>query len=312
MSFFKSEKEKLMGLLDDANVREKLRRIVLQPHNILEDSGKSAIEEEENTSAKAMESDDVNPLKRAQKAEPELVKVRSELIKAQNNLKAAEQNKTDLVRAKRELSDAQKKAATLETQVLGLEAHKLTLAKELDSVKSGFANAQTECNQLSSQNRETRVELANVQDKLLQYESSMSGFNKIFDLYNGLPGRVKDGLQGIFNGSSLHAFIICGVQKDNLFTLWDYCKTEFDRGKMEAHDSLLAIFQFFFDLVKQSVSGTFLYEIQTVSIGDAFNKDLHTVAGMGVASGKIASVILPGIVYTTNQKIFKKSLVEVR
>ncbi|WNS78457.1 hypothetical protein RRU94_00335 [Domibacillus sp. DTU_2020_1001157_1_SI_ALB_TIR_016] len=124
-----------------------------------------------------------------------------------------------------------------------------------------------------------------------------------------LSDTTKESLKGIFKGQTVQEFIICGVQYENISSLWDFIKNELMEGRERERDVLLALFQFFFREYSKTYD-TPLYKLQEVKINEVFREDLYIRSVNSHVSGNISEILLPG--YTSiNGKIIKKSIVRV-
>ncbi|MBU9712739.1 hypothetical protein [Evansella tamaricis] len=142
------------------------------------------------------------------------------------------------------------------------------------------------------------------------YKENYEPLESIHNLFLNLSPNTKQSLVGIFKGMTIHEFLSCGVQYENLDSLWEYMKRETIEGSNQDLDSLNEIFRFFFHAYNKIYDSP-IYEIQSTSIGQRFDEDLHIRGGNSKVIGEISSVLLNGYYNRINNKIIKKSIVQI-
>jgi len=132
---------------------------------------------------------------------------------------------------------------------------------------------------------------------------------ELYGAIQQLSETTRNSLKGIFKGETVQEFIVCGVQYENISSLWDFIKNEMMEGREQERGTLLALFQFFFYEYSKTYD-TPLYELQEVKINEAFREDLYIRTLNSKISGNVTEILLPG--YTSvNGKIIKKSIVRI-
>ena len=91
---------------------------------------------------------------------------------------------------------------------------------------------------------------------------------KVYTLYKELSPRAIKSLENIFKGDSIDTFIACGIQEDNINSLWYYIKNEIIEEKIEDINNLKIIFEYFFNLY--IIPNDYCIS-QDVKIGDNFD-----------------------------------------
>ncbi|MBR8645900.1 hypothetical protein KEH51_23760 [[Brevibacterium] frigoritolerans] len=69
---------------------------------------------------------------------------------------------------------------------------------------------------------------------------------ELYEAVQQLSETTKSSLKGIFKGGSVQEFIVCGVQYENISSLWDFIKNEIMEGREQEREILLALFLYFF------------------------------------------------------------------
>lgn len=224
---------------------------------------------------------------------------------------------------RQQLSDLKKNVQQLEQQKKILEENLETNQRESVqkdrkirelSIQIDGLQAENKKNISSIQRMEQDILRAEeMKNKLRNLESSYSEYQSIFQLFLALPSSLKTSLKGIFNGSDLWSFVICGAQPERLMDFWDFCMRDFKRGKLiDQKEKLVKIFDFFFEKINSTLNETPLYLRQEIKKGMSFDTAYHTATSDSDAVGRIQEILLPGIVYANSQKVLKKSVVIVR
>ncbi|WHY57071.1 hypothetical protein [Peribacillus simplex] len=132
---------------------------------------------------------------------------------------------------------------------------------------------------------------------------------ELFEAVQQLSETTKNSLKGIFKGGSVQEFIVCGVQYENISSLWDFIKNEIMEGREQERVILLALFQYFFQQYSKTYD-TPLYNLQEVKMNEVFREDLYIRALNSKISGNITDILLPGYM-SINGKTIKKSVVRI-
>lgn len=131
---------------------------------------------------------------------------------------------------------------------------------------------------------------------------------KAYTLYKELSPRAIKSLENIFKGDSIDTFIACGIQEDNINSLWYYIKNEIIEERNEDIENLKFIFEYFFNLY---IIPNDYYISQDVKIGDKFDTSIHIAHSKGKASGEVKEVLLRGYLNKNIKKVINKSVVLV-
>ena len=158
--------------------------------------------------------------------------------------------------------------------------------------------------------REAKISEA---EKIFALKDVVGDFQKIHELYLTLPQNLREALSGIFCDTSLRSFVFSGVQADRLMEFWDFCMTDFKRGKNLEYQAILTqLFDFFFKIINEEINSSPRYLKQEVQLGDSFDSSIHTCTSTSNAVGRVSEILLPGIIYSSSRKVFKKSVVVVK
>ncbi|WHY97965.1 hypothetical protein [Peribacillus simplex] len=132
---------------------------------------------------------------------------------------------------------------------------------------------------------------------------------ELYEAVQQLSETTKNSLKGIFKGGSVQEFIVCGVQYENISSLWDFIKNEIMEGREQERGILRALFQYFFQEYSKTYD-TPLYKLQEVKMNEVFREDLYIRALNSKISGNITDILLPGYM-SINGKTIKKSVVRI-
>lgn len=164
---------------------------------------------------------------------------------------------------------------------------------------------------------ETKINLEKMRKENFEYETNVkalksrfSELENIYKVYMELSEKTRDSLSGIFKGNSIEEFIFCGVQYQNLESLWEYIKREIIEENLNEKDKLKDIFDYFFE-AHNLIYEKPLYKRTDVVLQEKFDDEFHIKVLSENASGKIKEVVFEGYINCNNQKIIKKSLVRI-
>lgn len=147
-----------------------------------------------------------------------------------------------------------------------------------------------------------------LQKKLDFYREQFENQIKVYSLYKNLSPRAIKSLENIFKGDSIDLFMACGIQEDNINSLWYYIKNEIIEERDEDIEKLKFIFEYFFNLY---IVPNDYYTSQEIKIGDKFDTSIHIAHSRGKSSGEVKEVLLRGYLNKNTKKIINKSLVLV-
>ncbi|MGG3448527.1 hypothetical protein [Domibacillus aminovorans] len=174
--------------------------------------------------------------------------------------------------------------------------------QELDSKKREIIDYKIKINELNQK----------IDSYLYELQKRRADYQEAEELYNSiqhLSEETRNSLKRIFKGTTVQDFIFCGVQYENISSLWDFIKNEAMEGREHERETLIAIFRYFFQAYSKTYD-TPLYKTQEVQINDVFREDLHIRASDSKISGNITEILLPGYI-SINGKIIKKSIVKI-
>ena len=206
-----------------------------------------------------------------------------------------------------EVAALQKELATQQKEFVKLKSEK----NRLERLLAASEQEKKELEDFRRLYEQLEAKVKPLEMKLNSLEGSVSKFQSIYDLYLSLPATLRKNLKGYFNESDMWSFVVSGAQPDNIRDFWDYCKNDFVRGRLkESRDKLLGIFMFFFNLINETLGETWI--LQQVSCGASFDTACLSSTPESPVSGKVQEVVWPGMLYATNKKVFRKSLVVVK
>jgi len=167
--------------------------------------------------------------------------------------------------------------------------------------------------QIKDSRRDSALALQKSEAELRRVKGEVVAFQKVYEQFLALPNALRSNLKGFFCEKDVWSFLVSGSQPDRLRDFWDFCRNDLARGRLEQQrDVLLEIFTFFFDRINDSLGDDPQWLWQKVSSGMSFDSSVHSATAESAAVGKVVSVVWPGFVYATNNKVCRKSLVVVR
>ncbi|WP_432205055.1 coiled-coil domain-containing protein [Cetobacterium somerae] len=180
-----------------------------------------------------------------------------------------------------------------------------TLAEKSKEISEIEIENKTLVNEIEAVKKESTLPL---QKKLDFYREQFENQIKAYSLYKDLSPRAIKSLENIFKGDSIDTFMACGIQKDNINSLWYYIKNEIIEEREEDIEKLKFIFEYLFNLY---IIPNDYCIWQDIKIGDKFDTFIHIAHSKGRASGEVKEIILRGYLNKNTKKIINKSVVLV-
>lgn len=187
------------------------------------------------------------------------------------------------------------------------------LKDEIKNLKDELARAKTEREQLEKDKKKLTDNINSYAEQVEQSKKELENLKKdvkAYEDFKNLSASTKKSLENILKEDSLASFIASGVQSRNIENLWDYINNELREGQNPEIKGLTEIFYFLFANFTKANGD--IYELQSVSLGDEFDPQLHLRhnSSQGV-SGKINEVVLKGMVNSKTKEIKRKSVVKI-
>ena len=187
------------------------------------------------------------------------------------------------------------------------------LKDEIKNLKDELAHAKVEREQLEKEKKKLTDNINVYAEQVEQSKKELENLKKdvkAYEDFKNLSASTKKSLENILKEDSLASFIASGVQSRNIENLWDYINNELREGQNPEIKELTDIFYFLFANFTKANGD--IYELQSVSLGDEFDPQLHLRhnSSQGV-SGKINEVLLKGMVNAKTKEIKRKSVVKI-
>ena len=187
------------------------------------------------------------------------------------------------------------------------------LKDEIKNLKDELAHAKVEREQLEKEKKKLTDNINLYAEQVEQSKKELENLKKdvkAYEDFKNLSAPTKKSLENILKEDSLASFIASGVQSRNIENLWDYINNELREGQNPEIKGLTEIFYFLFANFTKANGD--IYELQSVSLGDEFDPQLHLRhnSSQGV-SGKINEVLLKGMVNAKTKEIKRKSVVKI-
>ena len=144
----------------------------------------------------------------------------------------------------------------------------------------------------------------------LQLEQRFSRGWELFEKYQTVGAHSQQLLQGVFTHNNFMSFICGGAQTESLEKIWDVLRENIMTSNQHDAEILWEIFEYCLKLVNSSKTQA-SYSILPVNVGDNFDFEFHSEAQGSHAQGKISNVYLHGYRNEYNNRIIRKSIVQV-
>lgn len=336
------EKAEILQMLQDADVRAAILRIVREGnavaesslHNEMTDAARQSteLEMERLREDLAQEKNRCNELQKQNESLTmqlqEVTKDREIRIKSEEKLQGEKRVLTErlqevekLMREQksvfRRLQEAQKEAEQQNSSLLtekerlqsNYEAAKREHAQEKQRLAYDLASEQGERQRLEQ--CKTALEKAS-QALQRQLDERFARGWELFEQYRNVNEHTRQLLHnGVFTQeASFMSFICGGAQLTALDRLWDALRDCVLRKQQDDAKILWDIFEYCLELVNASRTQA-KYEILSVKVGDSFDSDCHSEGPNSKAQGIVRKVYLQGYRNTYSDRIMKKSIVQV-
>ncbi|WP_023604336.1 hypothetical protein [Aliivibrio logei] len=296
-------KQALLSLLDDVNVREIIRQIMVEP-------GNTVSTEIQTQTLDDLVKSDLELIEQLQDEKDNLETKINTLSNENEEMKAFIEKLKSLLGLKEE-------ALNESTQSISeLNRHKIELETDLSSVNADLNQNKQHLSDISSQYHSLKNEFDSLKQahedqeiKIGFYRESFEEDLRIKELYEGLSFQTKLSTEGIFKDTSIKGLIACGIQEKNISNLWDYVKSEVVNGNNPDQNNIIRLFELLFNRFKLAYP---MFELQPVQVGDKFDTQAHIKHNMSVnMSGSIQNILLYGYFNTKTGKVIKQSIVIV-
>ncbi|MCK8826591.1 hypothetical protein MWH25_02355 [Natroniella acetigena] len=289
----KSEDKKfianLLVALEEEEVITKIKEIIGKDELI---AGDSEIEVREYKTA-------------LEEKESQILDLRSEL----KNYKASLNNKgKEIESLKSNLASKASRVDELEFEISSKQRELETKNRKIEELKNENSSLKAQGEELRLEKSRLHNEVRNQQEEIRRLKDRFKGVGDIYKVYLNLSSGNKSSLQGIFKGDSIEEFIYCGVQYDNLESLWEYIKREVIEDKNSEINKLDQIFTYFF-AAHNRIYDSPLYKRQEVKVGESIDEDKHIRGRDSKVIGEIKEVLFRGYINLKTDRVIKKSVV---
>lgn len=299
-------KDELLGLLDDADVRKKILAVVNQQADDVQEPIPEAIKVESQRADRLLA--EVDPWKQKFDDERQRAKILQAELKAEG--RRADKLQREVDSWKEKFNDERKRADKLKVDGdawIKQYEHQQRRANELQGKLETWIK---KYNDEQERTEKLQKDFDDAEGKLSRLEDFNRGF-ELYQKYQGVGSHAQQLLSaGVFTRNDFTSFICGGAQVNSLETIWDVWRECVMGGKNQDAKILCEVFMYCLGLVNASkVQAS--YSILPVKVGDPFDSDIHVEAPGSRAQGKISEVYLPGYRNNYNHRIIKKSIVKV-
>ncbi len=292
-------KQSVLLLLEDSEVREKVREIMFKPavNTTLETTVVDDSVISDDTLIQKLQEEDNN-------LEVEVIKLRSEneemkeiIIKLKSllGLKDSALNKSN------------EAVLSLNQDKSGLEANLSTVTSNLNQNKQSLSEVSSNYKYLKTEYDSIKAKYEEQEKKIAYYRDNFEEDLRIKEIYDDLSNQTKLSTDNIFTDPSVKGLVACGIQEKYIFNLWDYIKAEVVKGNNSDQERIIQLFILLFNRFKLAYP---MFELQRVKAGDKFDTQSHIKHNKSEnMSGDIQSVLFHGCINTKTGKVLKPSIV---
>lgn len=289
----KKFKDRLLAVLEDAEVQEKLRAVL------------AAGGEAPKALPDAPETD-------SYPAEPE----RKRMVDFyQEKLREAKETISRLERENEAVSyEKNRLASRVQTAEKELADTRAKWQEDQSAYAAKSHSWQQELSDAKEQLRQQRKETEKQQVAVQEAEAIAKPFAEALDMYRKaqqLPAKIKGRVEAYFLPQTPVSFLVCAGQEGNMLALWDILKEEMNTCSQEEKAILLALLGYSIRRVNDGYKEP-RYALRQDQVGARFDDRYHIRSkGSSNYSDPIAEVILPGIDRLDKKQVIKTSVVRI-
>ncbi len=201
------------------------------------------------------------------------------------------------------------------------EAYNGKLEEELNDFKADASAKNAEIKRMQE-------EMENAAKTVDAYKSTFGDLTKMFDKYNNLSPKTKEGLdenQVFPTGLTVRSFLSCGAQWGHIQALWEYAQMRINAEDFTDINVLNELFIYFMDFYNSSHKSP-QYEIIYGKAGESYNEELHArimtreerkaaffgeTKKTGPVSGPIIEGVFCGYKNLKNGRVIKQAIVKI-
>lgn len=337
------KKDEFILMLQEKEIREEIKCIVKEEYNnnftsMPEKVGAEDFKtDNESVVSKQSETIDcsqnvvVSKVEENRMSEDKISQLKEENIEMHKKLRQVQEEYASVQnyihRIEIELNNSKNKTTKLNEDLEKAQQLMGNMQLECDKWKDKFQIEKRNTDNISMKLKKEVDVLKREKQQLEQYNNSLEDTNKsmktqmeqrfqkgweLFEAYQNVDEHTKQLLHyGVFTQETNFMSFICGgAQTDSLEKLWDVLKECIMFGNEKDSQILWDIFEYCIELVNSSKTQA-KYEIMPVTEGDKYDCDIHMEGPNSLAQGKVINVYLPGYKNTYNNKILRKSIVQV-
>lgn len=300
---YEERRERLLDMLDDPQVQQKLRRVLRVPSAAPRYSGTMARQHMEEQPEQDV-AEQQNKMLEQYKAQ--LAQAQKELESSRTELYAAQAGQRQL---EAQLADRQAELEQLQQELVNLRCES---QGQIQAAQQQARAAEREMRQTTEHAEQARQEAAQREaqlrrrfnadmDKLQQENDALDEqleqrFPEGWELYQrweSLRSSSRQRLASVYPQQGFMSFICGGAQDESLGKIWDEMSQCLHDGAMEDMAYLQELFRYDLQLVNAAKSEP-VYALAEDTAGQPYDTDRHTLDAASRAQGQVAQVLLPG------------------
>lgn len=277
-------KERLLAVLDEVEIQEKLRSVLTAGNTASIASSVSKMED-------------------------------SCMAELEREKEVAEQYRRKFQEAQEAISlmDEERKRISLDKNRVSTKCKELE--KELAQSRAEWQNKLSATKTAYEQQlQHCYREVEKQQENLKAWKNMAAPFAEALDLYRqvqSLSPNVRNRVQCYFKSHTPVSFIVCAGQENNLFSVWDITKEENKNCSVEDKLILRKLLDYSIERVNDAC-GMLRYALRQDKEGERFDDRFHSRSpDSSPHSGPIKEVILPGIIQVNTGEVKRPSVVRV-
>lgn len=231
---------------------------------------------------------------------------------SENNLREIKEKNSELAdkvaQLYDQLHDSEKQYQNEHSRTVELEAEVERIGIQLKQESRNKEEAEKKNARQQDTIAQQEIEITALKASIHKWENTLGKANEALNAFLSLSDDDRDSLENTFRTEELTAFIASCAKWENIESIWDYARYEFNQGRQSSRAKLLCILGFCLEVHNRAFYSEPKFKWQEIGNDEDYDSDFYDKTPDSRTSGTIQKVLLPGIILISNGKIVRKSL----
>ena len=232
-----------------------------------------------------------------------------------NNLREFKEKNNELtdkvINLSAELQDSEKQYQNEHSRTVELEAEVERLGMQLKQECKKKEEAEKKNVKQEETLAQQEIEITSLKASVHKWDNTLGKATEALNALLSLSDEDRDSLENTFRTDELTAFIASCAKWENIESIWDYARYEFNQGRQTSREKLLCILEFCLEVHNRAFYSEPKFKWQEIGYDEDYDSDFYDKTPDSRTSGTIQKVLLPGIILVDNGEIVRKSLTVV-